>query len=339
MGHFGKRPVRIAWFALVGPALVINYFGQGALLLELGKPVDHPLYYLVPATGLPWLVALATRPRSSHPRPRFRVRFPWRARRCAPGPAARGCGVLQTSGGLEHGHDLRADRQLAGVSRVIAFVVGFGSSDAWGALTAPRWSAPWVVTRSWARSSPPRSGTGRNGRWRAFFGLMLVNDCAFVAGNLTKVPPGDGFRLTLGAALCLIFTTWRSGRLELRAGAGELAVPRSELAKLVAGVHRVPGTGVFSRQQCQSGALGADPQHRAQQCRAPAPHHSQRRDRRHAWPHAGSARRVRKRTRRASSAPSHATPWQVGGARAAAGRCPHAIVPFQRPGHERRFED
>src|SRR6202048_4112438 len=60
MGHFGKRPVRIAWFALVGPALVINYFGQGALLLELGKPVDHPLYYLVPATVLPWLVILAT---------------------------------------------------------------------------------------------------------------------------------------------------------------------------------------------------------------------------------------------------------------------------------------
>src|SRR5246127_1039743 len=50
MGHFGKRPVRIAWFAVVGPALVINYFGQGALLLELGKPVDHPLYYLVPTT-------------------------------------------------------------------------------------------------------------------------------------------------------------------------------------------------------------------------------------------------------------------------------------------------
>src|SRR6202049_2479398 len=60
MGHFGKQPVRIAWFVLVGPALVINYFGQGALLLELGRPVDHPLYYLVPATVLPWLVALAT---------------------------------------------------------------------------------------------------------------------------------------------------------------------------------------------------------------------------------------------------------------------------------------
>jgi len=51
--------------------------------------------------------------------------------------------------------------------------------------------------------------------------------------------------LTLGAALCLIFTTWRSGRLELRAALAKMAVPRSELAKLVAGVQRVPGTGVF----------------------------------------------------------------------------------------------
>ena len=48
MGHFGKAPVRIAWFALVWPALVLNYFGQGALLLERGHMVDHPLYALVP---------------------------------------------------------------------------------------------------------------------------------------------------------------------------------------------------------------------------------------------------------------------------------------------------
>src|SRR5881227_3388093 len=60
MGQFGRRPVRIAWFALVGPALVINYFGQGALLLELGRPVAHPLYHLVSAAVLPWMVILAT---------------------------------------------------------------------------------------------------------------------------------------------------------------------------------------------------------------------------------------------------------------------------------------
>src|SRR5215469_8076178 len=60
MGHFGRTPVRFAWYTFIGPALVINYFGQGALLLELGKSVQHPLYHLVPPSVLPWLVILAT---------------------------------------------------------------------------------------------------------------------------------------------------------------------------------------------------------------------------------------------------------------------------------------
>ena len=51
MGHFGKTPVRIAWFALVWPALLLNYFGQGALLLEHGAMIEHPLYAMVPATA------------------------------------------------------------------------------------------------------------------------------------------------------------------------------------------------------------------------------------------------------------------------------------------------
>jgi KUP system potassium uptake protein len=74
---------------------------------------------------------------------------------------------------------------------------------------------------------------------------MLITDSAFVAGNMTKVPAGGWIPLTLGAALYLIFMTWRSGRIELRAALAKLAVPRSDLPKLVAGVQRVPGTGVF----------------------------------------------------------------------------------------------
>ena len=51
MGHFGKKPVRAAWFTLVAPALVINYFGQGALLLEVGQRIEHPFFHLVTAGG------------------------------------------------------------------------------------------------------------------------------------------------------------------------------------------------------------------------------------------------------------------------------------------------
>jgi KUP system potassium uptake protein len=86
--------------------------------------------------------------------------------------------------------------------------------------------------------------------WRTWqvavvFGVILVIDSAFVVGNMTKVPNGGWIPLTLGGLLYLVFMTWRSGRLELRRALAKLAVPRSELPKLIAGVHRVPGTGVF----------------------------------------------------------------------------------------------
>jgi KUP system potassium uptake protein len=70
-------------------------------------------------------------------------------------------------------------------------------------------------------------------------------DSVFVAGNLTKVPTGGWIPLTLGAVLFIIFMTWRNGRIELRAALAKMAVPLSELPKLVAGAQRVAGTGVF----------------------------------------------------------------------------------------------
>jgi len=128
---------------------------------------------------------------------------------------------------------------------VIAFVVGFGSSDALGGAYGAAVVGTMVVTTILGAFVAATQWNWPKWQVAGLFGLMLVTDCAFVAGNLTKVPTGGWIPLTLGAALCLIFTTWRSGRLELRAALGKLAVPRSELAKLVAGVHRVPGTGVF----------------------------------------------------------------------------------------------
>ena len=79
----------------------------------------------------------------------------------------------------------------------------------------------------------------------AVFVPMLLMDCVFVAGNMTKLPTGGWIPLALSAVLFVVFWTWRSGRIELRAALAKLAVPKSELAKLIAGAHRVPGTGVF----------------------------------------------------------------------------------------------
>jgi len=128
---------------------------------------------------------------------------------------------------------------------VCAFVVGFGSSAALGGAYGAAVVGTMVVTTILGAFVAATQWNWPTWQVAGLFSVMLVTDCAYVAGNLTKVPSGGWIPLTLGAALCLIFTTWRSGRLELRAALAKMAVPRSEIGKLVTGVHRVPGTGVF----------------------------------------------------------------------------------------------
>ena len=243
MGHFGKQPVRIAWFTIVWPSLVLNYFGQGALLLQTGHPVTHPLYVLVPQPVLPWMVILATAATVIASQATISGAFSM-ARQAVQLDLLPRIRVLQTSA-QEQGQIYVPIVNWSVFVAVVCFVVGFGSSDAlsgaYGAavvgtmlittilgsfVAATQWHWPkWAVT--------------------VLFGLMFLVDLVFVFGNLTKVPTGGWIPLTLSAVLFMVFVTWRSGRLELRAALAKMAVPRSELAKMIAGAHRVPGTGVF----------------------------------------------------------------------------------------------
>ncbi|MBS0365041.1 MAG: KUP/HAK/KT family potassium transporter [Proteobacteria bacterium] len=243
MGHFGARPVRIAWCVLVGPALVLNYFGQGALLLEVGRPLDHPLYHLVPTSLLPWMVILATAASVIASQAVISGAYSM-ARQAVQLDLLPRMRVLQTSAS-EQGQIYVPIVNWLVYPAVVLFVVGFGSSDALGGAYGAAVVGTMVVTT--VLGAFVASTQWNWSRWRvaAVFGFLLVIDCAFVAGNLTKVPNGGWIPLTLGALLCMVFMTWRSGRLELRAALSRLAVPRSELGRIVAGVHRVPGTGVF----------------------------------------------------------------------------------------------
>jgi KUP system potassium uptake protein len=243
MGHFGKQPVRIAWFALVGPALVINYFGQGALLLELGKPIDHPLYHLVPAAVLPWLVMLATAATVIASQATISGAFSMASQAVHLDLLPR-LRVLQTSA-LEQGQIYVPIVNWLVFPAVILFVVGFGSSDALGGAYGAAVVGTMAVTTVLGAFVAATQWNWPKWQVAGVFGLILVTDLAFVAGNLTKVPAGGWIPLTLGAILYFVFMTWRSGRLELRAALAKLAVPRTGLSKLVAGVQRVPGTGVF----------------------------------------------------------------------------------------------
>jgi KUP system potassium uptake protein len=243
MGHFGARPVRVSWYVLVGPALVLNYFGQGAMLLELGRPVDHPLYHLVPPVLLPWMVALATAATVIASQATISGAFSM-ARQAVHLDLLPRLRVLQTSA-LEQGQVYVPIVNWLVFIAVCAFTVGFGSSDALSGAYGAAVVATMVVTTILGAFVAATQWNWPKWQVGLLFGLLLITDLAFVAGNMTKVPTGGWIPLTLGGILCLIFTTWRNGRLELRAALAKMAVPRSELPKLVAGVHRVPGTGVF----------------------------------------------------------------------------------------------
>jgi KUP system potassium uptake protein len=243
MGHFGRNPVRIAWFTIVWPALIINYFGQGALLLQTGHAIVHPLYLLVPPSLLPWMVVLATAATVIASQATISGAFSM-ARQAVQLDLLPRIRVLQTSA-QEQGQIYVPIVNWTVFFAVVLFVVGFGSSDALsgaygaavvGTMLITTFLGSFVAATQWHWP-----------KWAVvlLFGLMFLVDIVFVAGNMTKVPTGGWIPLTLSAALFLVFLTWRNGRLELRAALAKMAVPRSELAKMIAGSYRVPGTGVF----------------------------------------------------------------------------------------------
>jgi KUP system potassium uptake protein len=243
MGHFGKTPVRIAWLALVWPSLVLNYFGQGALLLDKGGMIPHPLYALVPPSVLPWMLILATAATVIASQAVISGAFSV-ARQAVQLDLLPRIRVLQTSA-LEQGQIYVPIVNLLQFLAVGAFVLSFRSSEALsgaygaavvGTMFITNILGGFVAATQWHWP-----------RWAVFavFVPLLVVDSVFLAGNLTKVATGGWIPLTLGAVLYFLFWTWRSGRLELRAALAKMAVPRKDLAKLIDGAIRVPGTAVF----------------------------------------------------------------------------------------------
>jgi KUP system potassium uptake protein len=243
MGHFGKRPVRLAWLVLVWPALVINYFGQGALLLASAAPVVNPFYSLAPQSLLPALVLLSTAATVIASQATISGAFSV-TREAVQLDLLPRVRVLQTSD-VALGQIYVPAANLFMFLAVVLFVIGFGSSSALSAaygasvvgtmlITTMLGAvvAKWLWNWSWARV-----GT--------LFGVLLLVDLAFVAGNLTKIASGGWVPLALAAMMFAMFITWRDGRQRLRAELERRAVPDKRLPELLAGKARVAGTAVF----------------------------------------------------------------------------------------------
>jgi KUP system potassium uptake protein len=243
MGHFGKRPVRLAWLVLVWPALVINYFGQGALLLQSAVPVANPFYALAPQGLLPALVLLSTVATVIASQATISGAFSV-TREAVQLDLLPRVRVLQTSD-TALGQIYVPAANLFMFVAVVMFVLAFGSSSALSAAYGASVVGTMLITTLLGALV---AGALWNWSWwrvAGLFGLMLLVDLAFVAGNVTKVDDGGWVPLALAAIMFAMFVTWRDGRQALRAELERRAVPGSRLPELLAPAAKVPGTAVF----------------------------------------------------------------------------------------------
>ena len=210
MGHFGRRPIRIAWFALVLPALLLNYYGQGALLLHEPAAAANPFYYLAPSWALYPLVALATAATVIASQAMISGAFSitWQAVQLGLLPRVR---VVHTSE-AEIGRIYIPVVNQALLLCTVAVVLGFRSSSGLAAAYGIAVTGTMAITTVLAFAVMRGLWGWSLARSAAVAGFFLVIDLAFLASSLVKVLNGGWFPLLVGAAVVTMMTTWRSGR-------------------------------------------------------------------------------------------------------------------------------
>jgi KUP system potassium uptake protein len=245
MGHFGKRPIRVGWFIVVLPALVLNYFGQGALIISDPSAVEQPFFGLAPDWALYPLVALAT------------------AATVIASQAVISGAFSLTRQAVQLGYLPRISIEHTSVRQIgqiyipainwvlmiacIGLVIGFGSSSNLAAAYGVAVTTDMVFTT--ILFAVVAFSIWRWPLWAtiplaAFF---LVIDLAFWGANIVKVPEGGWFPLVVAAGVFTLMTTWKTGRTILweRLQAGSLPLDLFLRDIKSSQLLRVPGTAVF----------------------------------------------------------------------------------------------
>src|SRR5450830_1577171 len=245
MGHFGKKPIRIAWFGLVMPALLLNYFGQGALVLANPKAAANPFYLMTPDWAMIPMVVLATAATVIASQALISGAYSATKQTIQLGFLPR-LSILHTSIRDTGQIYIPAVNWLL-LAGVIAAVTLFGSSSALAAAYGISVSLVMVIT-TLLTFYVLRYGWGYPlALCVASTSFFVAVDLAFFASNSLKIVQGGWFPLAMALALYIIMTTWKDGRRllneKLRADAIDL---NSFLeAVFVTPPVRVDGTAVF----------------------------------------------------------------------------------------------
>jgi KUP system potassium uptake protein len=245
MGHFGKRPIRLAWFGLVMPALVLNYFGQGALLISDPSLVNNPFYNLVPAWGLYPMIGLATMAAITASQALISGSFSLTQQALQLGYTPR-VTIVHTSHrekGQIYIPEVNWALMVACVGLVLTFQSAGNLADTYGVAIMGTMLTTTVLFAAVARE-----------RWRWPVGRiallvvpMLSVEAAFFVANLTKIPTGGWFPLAVAGLVFVVMSTWKRGRRILMAKLRDVALPIEMFVADVANRKppRVPGTAVF----------------------------------------------------------------------------------------------
>jgi KUP system potassium uptake protein len=245
MGHFGYRPIRLAWFSLVLPALMLNYLGQGALLLRDPSAARNPFYLLAPGWALYPLVALATVATVIASQALISGAFSLTRQAMQLGYCPR-MEVVHTSA-EEKGQIYLPGLNILLLVGVVVLVLGFRSSSALAAAYGIAVTATMTITTLLAYVvSRERWGAGR-ALAMPIAAAFLVVDLSFFGANAVKIADGGWVPLLMAVVIFTLLTTWKRGREIL---AGKLRAASMSLSDLLEsfgehGPMRVPGTAIF----------------------------------------------------------------------------------------------
>jgi len=248
MGHFGKRPIRLAWYGLVLPALVLNYLGQGALLL-LDPRVDHPFFLLAPAWALVPLVVLSTAAAVIASQALISGSFSITRQAIQLGLAPR-LEVEHTSA-HEMGQIYVPQVNWALMLATVIIVIGFGSSTSLAAAYGIAVTLTMIITvmllyvvmtERWKWPKPVAVSVVT---------IFLLIDTAFFGANALKIVQGGWVTLVVAILLFTLMTTWKTGRRLVAERLTARALPLEDFIEMVAASRpvRVPGTAVFMTAQ------------------------------------------------------------------------------------------
>jgi len=243
MGHFGKYPIRLTWFYFVLPALVLNYFGQGALLLHNPQAIGNPFYLLAPTWALVPMVLLATAATVIASQAVISGAFSVARQSVQMGFLPR-MEIRQTSDkaqGQIYVPFTNWTLYLAVVFLVLAFQSSTNLAAAYGiavtgTMTITTILAAFMIVLFW--------------QWPLVIAvpvisILLVTDLTYFAANAIKIPQGGWFPLGIAVVSFTVLTTWKRGRKLLFEEIARRAVPMQVVLGSADSINRVHGTAVF----------------------------------------------------------------------------------------------